>query len=60
MGVQSLDENLEEYSKDVRNYCAPTTDLAQRMIIGMKTWSLMNKKKFKRVGSESEYILGIS
>lgn len=47
--VKSLYKNLEENSEDVRNDYASTTYLAQTMIIGMKTWLLMNKK-FQNIG----------
>lgn len=44
--VKSLDKNLEENSEDVlvRSNYSSTTYLAQRMIIDMKTWLLINKK----------------
>ena len=58
MRVKNLDENLEETSEDVRHNHASKTHLAgQKMIINMKTCSLMkeSKKRFKRVGSESKH-----
>lgn len=46
MRAKHPDENSEENTEDVRNTCASITFLAaQRIIIGVKTWSLLNESK---------------